>query len=423
MDATALFDTVLTEPDTLSATLVPKHITCAASGMNNGEINLTVTGGVQPYTYAWSNFAITEDPTGLTADMYTVTITDANGCQYIDSTEINLPPPLKFSYELSDHNGYNISCFEGSNGRIKITTRSGVAPFVFSWTSTSGFTSSQSEITGLPAGDYNMHISDSNFCTVDTTFILRAPDEFYMNFDPSITASGDNISCAGESTGSINVIPVNAVGEVRYLWSDGSTSQFRENLPAGDYGVILTDANFCIARDTATLTEPPSMQLVFTDTVGPMCPDKPDGSLGVTVSGGVPAYTYLWSDGSTGSEITDIPTGWYSVIVTDFNGCSVRDSLYLEPVNEICLVIPNAISPNGDLINDVWNIGEIDLYPDIEIKIFDSWGILVWKSEKGYPQKWDGTSQGRKLPIDSYHYMIDLHNGTKPIIGNITIVR
>jgi gliding motility-associated-like protein len=165
---------------------------------------------------------------------------------------------------------------------------------------------------------------------------------------------------------------------------------------------------------------------MFIDTANvthPWCPDKPDGKLSVTISGGVPAFTYRWSDGSTGTEITNIPTGWYSVKVTDFNGCSTRDSIYLEPENEICLIIPNAISPNGDLINDVWNIGEIDLYPDIEIKIFDSWGILVWKSEKGYPQKWDGTSHGRKLPIDSYHYMIDLHNGTKPIIGNITIVR
>ena len=422
-----IFDTTLTEPAELLATLIPKHVTCVASGMNNGEVDLTVSGGVQPYTYLWSNLATTEDLIGLTAGVYTVTITDANGCQYIDSAQVNLPPPLKFSYELSDHNGYNISCFEASNGRIKITTRSGVAPFVFNWTSPSGFASSLSEITGLPAGPYNMHIADSNSCTVDTTFNLTQPGEFYMNFDPSMSISGsDNINCAGESTGSINVIPVNAVGNVRYLWSDGSTSQYRENLPAGNYEVILTDANFCWAQDTITLTEPDPMKLVFNDTTDvthPWCPDKPDGKLGVTISGGVPAYTYRWSDGSTGSEITNIPTGWYSVKVTDFNGCSARDSLYLEPENEICLIIPNAISPNGDLINDVWNIGEINLYPDIEIKIFDSWGILVWKSEKGYPQKWDGTSHGRKLPIDSYHYMIDLHNGTKPIIGSITIVR
>ena len=419
-----LFDTTLTEPDELSATLVPKHITCSPPGMNNGEIDLIVTGGTAPYSYEWSNLETSEDLTGLTAGIYSVEITDANSCQLTVSTEIKLPPPLRFSYELSEHNGFNISCFEGSNGRIKIKTSSGAAPFVFSWTSPSGFTSSLPEISGLPAAEYNLHITDSNSCTADTTFILNEPGEFYMNFDLSTSTSGGyNINCHGESTGSINVVPVNAVGVVRYLWNDGSTLQLRENLPAGTYEVILSDANFCIARDTVSLTEPPSLQVIFSDTISPLCPDKPDGSLVVTAAGGAPAYAYVWSDGSTGNEITDIKTGWYSVVVSDFNGCSIRDSIYLEPQNDICLNIPNAISPNGDLINDEWNIGEIELYPDIEIKIFDSWGILVWQSARGYPQRWDGTSRGRKLPIDSYHYIIDLHNNTKPIIGNITIVR
>jgi len=64
-----------------------------------------------------------------------------------------------------------------------------------------------------------------------------------------------------------------------------------------------------------------------------------------------------------------------------------------------------------------------ELYPAIEIKIFNRWGELIWKSEKGYPDPWDGRSRGRILPIDSYHYIIDLHNGTKPLIGSITIVK
>jgi len=420
----ALFDTLLTEPDALSATLVTKHITCVAPGMDNGEIDLIVTSGVQPYSYAWSNLASTQDLTGLTAGVYTVTITDANGCVYISSTEINLPPPLKFSYEISDYQGYEVSCFGRSDGRIKITTNSGVAPFVFSWTYPSGETSSLAEITGLPAGSYIMHISDLNSCTADTTFILEQPGEFSVDFDLSwSTAGGFNINCSGERTGSINVTPVNAVGNVSYLWSDGNASQLRENLPAGHYEVVLTDQNSCTARDTISLMEPPPLQLVFANIINPFCPDKPNGSVSVTISGGVPAYSYTWSDDSHGTGITDIPAGLYSVRVTDMNGCSISDSIYLEPLNEICLIIPNAISPNGDDINDLWTIGEIELYPDIEVKIFDNWGILVWQSAKGYPQRWDGTSRGRKLPIDSYHYTIDLHNGTKPIIGSITIVR
>ena len=62
-------------------------------------------------------------------------------------------------------------------------------------------------------------------------------------------------------------------------------------------------------------------------------------------------------------------------------------------MNETCLIIPNAISPNGDLINDVWNIGMIELYPSMEVKIFNRWGQSIWRSEKGYPRPWDGTSK------------------------------
>jgi gliding motility-associated-like protein len=418
------YDTLLTEPQALAATAVPKHITCAAPGFDNGEIDLTVTGGVAPYTYLWSNSATTEDITGLTEGEYTVTITDANGCQLVTSATVNNPPQLLFNYQLSNHNGYNISCYDGANGVIRISTRSGTAPFTYTWSSPSGFSSSLPEISGLPAGQYNMHIVDSNLCTADTTFILTQPGEFTVDLDPSMTAGGTNISCAGTETGSINANPVNAVGAVRYLWSDGGTSQLRQNLLAGTYEVIVTDANFCIARNSITLSEPDSLKLVF-DVTQPWCTDKPNGEIRLTVSGGImgTAYSYLWSDGSTGNNISDIASGWYSVKVTDLNNCQAVDSVFLKPQNEVCLVIPNAISPNGDLINDIWNIGEYELYPEIEIRIFDSWGNLVWQSEKGYPRKWDGTSRGRKLPIDSYHYVIDLHNGTRPIVGNVTIVR
>jgi large repetitive protein len=92
-------------------------------------------------------------------------------------------------------------------------------------------------------------------------------------------------------------------------------------------------------------------------------------------------------------------------------------------MNKICLTIPEAISPNKDLINDVWNIENTDLYPQIEITIYNRWGQSVWKSERGYPVPWDGRSRGEELPVDSYHYIIDLHNGSKPIIGAITIIR
>jgi gliding motility-associated-like protein len=192
---------------------------------------------------------------------------------------------------------------------------------------------------------------------------------------------------------------------------------------AGEYKIIVTDSNGCSADSAITLTAPGLINLSFSVTQ-PFCTDMPDGEIILTVTGGTNSgYTYLWSDNSVTQNITTAVSGMYSVTVTDANGCSAMDSVMMHPVNEVCLVMPNAISPNGDLINDVWNIGLKELYPEIEVKIFNRWGEMIWKSDRGYPVPWDGRSKGAVLPIDSYHYIIDLHNGSKPIIGNVTIVK
>ena len=97
--------------------------------------------------------------------------------------------------------------------------------------------------------------------------------------------------------------------------------------------------------------------------------------------------------------------------------------VYVSQDRGMSLKIPNAFSPNGDLINDSWMIGNSGEYPKMEVTIYNRWGQLVWKSGTGYHHPWDGRSKGADLPMDSYHYVIDLHNGSKPVIGSITIVR
>jgi gliding motility-associated-like protein len=247
-----------------------------------------------------------------------------------------------------------------------------------------------------------------------------------MMIDTSQSNAGSySINCAGGKTGSIDITPVHAVGSVGYLWQDGSTLKTRTDIPAGIYKVAITDSNGCSTDSTIKLTEPDSLKLSFSVSE-PWCPDKPDGAIGTTVTGGVVGtdYTYKWSpDGSTGNSLANILPGIYRLTVTDLNNCVISKSIDLKPQQESCLVIPNAISPNGDLINDVWNIGYIELYPNVEIMIFNRWGETLWRSARGYPDPWDGTSNGAALPIDSYHYIIDLHNGRKPIVGNVTIVR
>jgi gliding motility-associated-like protein len=415
----------LTQPPVFVIQLNATNITCAAPGFNNGSINLTVAGGAGAYSYSWSNGATTEDIAGLTQGNYQVTVTYNNTCSKTDAVQINLPPPLTYTIELSDYNGYSISCFGLADGAINITPTTGLAPFTYSWTGPDGFTASSNQITSLKAGVYTLTITDSNYCTATEAITLTQPGKLGMtiNLSESI-AGGFNINCAGNSNGTIGIEPLNQVKYVQYIWSDGVIGKSRTGLPAGVYTVIITDENNCHATSAITLTQPDTIKLNYT-VKQPFCPDKPDGEISLNVTGGVKGadYIYKWSDNSTGRSVSNILRGFYKMTVTDMNGCQVKDSVIVEPLNETCLIIPNAISPNDDLINDEWNIGMIELYPQMEIRVFNRWGETVWRSEKGYPKPWDGKSNGADLPVDSYHYIINLHNGSKPIVGGITIVR
>lgn len=362
-------------------------------------------------------------PTTGTATIY---ITPrANNCTGLVGSYTITVPRVKYTAEISDYNGYNISCHGKADGFIKIDPLPDLAPYVFRWSGPNGFTASTEDIPGLLAGQYILSITEFNNCTVTDTFDLREPLPLSMTIDRSVSLDGNyNINCAGGQTGFVNLSAVNNVGQVVYMWGDGYIGKTRPNLSAGNYKIIITDLNFCQADSIVSLNEPEQIKTEF-DLTLPFCPDSHDGEIRLNVTGGIPGpdYAFNWSDNSTGRNLTNIPQGFYKVTVFDINGCTVKDSVRLQGMNKTCLVIPEAISPNKDLINDVWNIENTELYPQIEITIYNRWGQAVWISDRGYSIPWDGRSKGEELPIDSYHYVIDLHNGSKPIIGAITIIR
>jgi gliding motility-associated-like protein len=337
-----------------------------------------------------------------------------------------LPPPLTINVVTSDYNGFNISCFGLADGSVGVTPVTGEGPFTFLWIGPDGYTSTADSISGLRAGTYTVTVTDANMCTVTESVELTQSGPVGMLV--ALSSSNDgmyNINCAGSSTGTISLTPVNAVGSLQWLWSDGATGTSRTELPAGDYRVILTDQNLCSKDSIISITQPDSLRITLA-IIHPQCLDNPNGEIAVTVTGGSPGpgYTYKWYDNSITSPYRDnLLPGKYKLLVTDFNGCTATDSVKLEALQEICLDIPNAFSPNGDGINDEWNIGMIYLYPMMEVNIFNRQGQLVWRSERGYSGAWNGRSNGRPLPMDSYHYVINLHNGRKPIVGNVTIVR
>ena len=414
----------LSEPPQLIVESEKTDITCESPGMDNGTITLTVQGGAgEPYTYLWSNGSTDRDLTGLSEGWYDVIVRDLYGCEAYDTLYISLPPPLELQKDTSNYNGYGVSCYNSGDAYININMTSGEPPYTFSWTGPDGYTSSESSINNLTAGVYVLTVEDVNYCTVTDTTIFIQPDTLIINLDISESIDGAyNISCYGDNSGSIEVLPENYVGDVEYFWTDGYMGSARTNLPAGTYGVMIVDENYCNADTVITLTQPDAL-VITAEIVQPYCKDMPDGEILAEASGGIPGYSYLWYDNTSSPQKVNIAAGEYPLTVTDANGCSITDTIVVTSEQEVCITIPNAISPNGDNINDVWNIEMIQLYPEAEIKIFNRWGEIVWASEKGYPEPWDGTSNGRKLPVDSYHYIINLHDGTKPVIGDVTIIR
>jgi gliding motility-associated-like protein len=152
-----------------------------------------------------------------------------------------------------------------------------------------------------------------------------------------------------------------------------------------------------------------------------------------------PGSTYIWringivQRGHNSNEFTHTwePADTFLLEVQEisFTGCigSVSSGKVIVReviVSDLFLIIPEAFSPNGDMINDYWEIKNIEIYPRAEITVYNRWGQVVWRSERGYSQQWDGKNKnGIDMPTDSYHYVIDRHNSLKLLIGTVTIIK
>ena len=184
----------------ISASFTTTDVLC--SGDLSGEIDLTVSGGLSPYAYLWSNGLNTEDLQGLSAGMYQVTISDVNNCVYADSVEIIEPSLLTAStVVLTNNGGYGVSCNGDSDGSGQVLATGGTSPYTYLWSNGE----STSIISGLSAGIYTVTVSDTNGCTavsvisgtqaVNWDFAITS-DNHQIMIQPSslITVDGNTIS-------------------------------------------------------------------------------------------------------------------------------------------------------------------------------------------------------------------------------------
>lgn len=331
----------------------------SCNGLEDGNVFVTVSGGTPGYDYSWSTGAITAGIEDLGAGSYEITITDLIGCT--ETLEVDMVEPDTIGIEMTSDDEY---C-DNENGFVEITVSGGTPGYSYAW-STGATTASLEDV---PAGIYNVLVTDANGCTNAEGVILENIDDFEAE-----VSKEDNM-CFGEFEGTGTVTVISGESPYTYEWSDGQTTPTAVGLAGGDYTVLVTAANGCQEEFEITVEEP--SEIVAASSVSNEVFGG-DGQITVTVSGGVEPYTYSWDTGETTDDLFDLEAGTYTLTVTDANGCTavfvyvVDSQLGIEDVADNTLVIyPNPASdelrianPSGVQINGIKlynSIGQIVL--------------------------------------------------------------
>jgi gliding motility-associated-like protein len=273
-------------------------------------------------------------------------------------------------------------------------------------------------LSTLDSGNYYLSIQDSNGC-------LSLPDTIRITIldAPSIPYIYSNNSyCIGDS---INIFTDSILG-LSYLWNGPNSfnSIIHENWifnsginNSGLYNLTITDSNGCFSTNSVLIQvyEYPSINL-GPDTL--ICIDSlPQFILGVDTI----FNTYLWQDGSTNYYYDVLDSGLYYLTVSFGGVCTTTDSIYIQTDSCIIHQSPNVFTPNGDGMNDLFVIENLEYFPNSRLEIFNRWGNLVYSSED-YQNNWDGGNQ----KTGTYYYIFypnDPSGKSKIQKGFITLIR
>ncbi|HSH67210.1 MAG TPA: gliding motility-associated C-terminal domain-containing protein, partial [Bacteroidia bacterium] len=390
------------------------------NGDSNGTITVVPSGGVLPYTYDWTP-AVGTGATlaSLPANTYAVTVTDFNGCKSSQSITLIEPSKLAISHIVT-----NASCNSIPDGAIDVTVNGGTTPYIFQWSG--GSTSTTEDLTNILSGSYTITVTDQHGCRIKDTSIVSATQSVIANAgkDTTFCQASSFMLNAGNSVNGINYKWFQLPGNI--LVGNSTTVTVIPPTGATSYYVEVDNGTGCISNDTVILTSNPL----------PLADAGPDKNvyLGNSTSiGGNPTTTSVGSSIVwTPSTYLDDPfisnpvssplnTTLYVVKITSAQGCVSTDSVLvtLQPTIEI----PSGITPNGDGKNDVWILSGIELFPNCIVELYNRWGEMIFQSP-GYNVKWDGTFNGKMLPVGTYYYIIDLNDPTIPVYtGSVTILR
>ncbi len=411
--------TVGSDISALEATGSMTDITCKDS--NDGSISVSASGGCTPYTYTWSDGVTgTGTRNNLAAGDYTITITDNKGNSTTLSYTITNPEQaITVSGEVVEPDAINVDVTGGSG------------EFTYSWTGPNGFTSDQEDLTGLEPGTYTLVVTDSRGCTTDgATFEVVGVLEdisVTVRVNTKLYAGGYGVACNGDCNAHIDADIVANVPWKVYL--DGNEIELPYNeVCAGEHILKVVDYYNKEVSDTFTVTEPDPLSITV-DEVNCTDAGKEEGSISITVEGGVPDYTINWGiEGENEETIENLSKGTYTVSVTDLNKCTViSDAIKVGDCDKSdCYTGSDIVTPNGDEFNEYFLVKCYDDFPSNELFIYDRLGNEVYYQAE-YDGTWNGVdNNGNELKEGSYMWVfigVD-ESGVKNIYkGTVTILR
>lgn len=280
------------------------------NGSADGAASVSVEGGTAPYSYDWSNSQNTPSADGLAAGFHQVDVTDDNGCTTTVAFSLGEPAPLSASLSTT-----LVSCDDLPDGTATAAPTGGTSPYTYSWSDPAG----QSEATaeGLLVGPVTVTVTDANGCT----FVESAQVGGVQAIALELTS--EDVSCYDGNDGAVAVAAVGGSGAYTYSWSDSSIpdTETPAGLTAGLYTVTVTDQSGCFAIDSVAISQPEPLVLSATPE-HLRCAGLPQGAIALEVTGGVPPFSYIWSNGEQEEDLAGLPADSYEVTVTDENGCT-----------------------------------------------------------------------------------------------------
>ena len=327
----------ITEPSPLTSQVTStSDATCSDP---NGSATVAVNGGTSSYSYRWENslnqpVGTSAILTGAPGGIYTAIITDANGCITTSTATIS----SEDGAEATTSSLAGTSCFNSADGSATVSIV-GVGPFDVLWSS------GETTLTAanLLPGSNTVTITDANGCTVVETITIPSPAAITSSIVTEQTPT-----CWDSSDGALEIQASGGTGSYTYTWSTGTSGALLTNVTQGAYTVTITDSNGCELEEELTLIGVEEITLT-TEAIRPSCEGQSDGSLSVTTTGGNGNYNYDWSTGSTSNSIINIPSGTYSVTVTDERGCTITEDLVLGEADPFEIAIEDVVVCTGSV--------------------------------------------------------------------------